>query len=126
MNISAVIQSIKTAYQAAFPGKTLYIQLAPGTIKPPYGVLRLGQISPNEQDVINRDWEMTATFYLYHTSDTAIIANAETLVAAFDRNAGLTGVYSSLVQSVDIDNNYTDQGDYWAAVIPVEFRWSSS
>lgn len=89
-------------------------------------MFRLGTVSPNEGDTVNRDWVMIGTFYLYNTSDTAIIADVESLTAGFDRNASLTGIYSSLVQSVDIDNNYTDQGDYWAATVPVEFRWVSS
>lgn len=125
MNLTTVIGSIKSAYQTAFTGQTLYMQLAPGNIAPPYAVFRMGSISPNEQDVINRDWQMVGTFYLYDISDTALLADVQTLVSAFDRKQSLTGIYSSLVQSVDIDVNYTDQGAFWSATVPVEFRWNS-
>jgi hypothetical protein len=125
MNISTVIQSIESAYQTAFTGKTLYLQLAPATALPLYVVLRLGSITPNEPDLVNRDWSMNGTFYLFDTSDTAIIADVEAITSAYDRNAAMSGIYSSLVQSVDIDVNYTDQGALWNASVSVEFRWSS-
>jgi hypothetical protein len=124
MIISAVIQAIKATWATSFPAATLYLQLAPGNIKPPYAVFRLGTISPNEPTNLGRDWSMTGTFFLFDTSDSAITATAESVVNAFDRTP-ITGLYSSLVQSVDLDVNYTDQGALWSASIPVEFRWAS-
>lgn len=67
---------------------------------------------------------MTGTFYLFDTSDTAIIATTQTLVDAFDRGT-ITGIDSSLVQSAEIDVNYTDQGALWSSSVPVEFRWTT-
>lgn len=124
MIIASAVQAIKATWATAFPAETLYLQLAPGNVKPPYAVLRLGVITPNEPTNLGRDWVMTGTFYLFDSSDSAIISTAEAVVDAFDRTP-ITGLYSSLVQQVDIDVNYTDQGALWSATVPVEFRWTS-
>jgi hypothetical protein len=124
MNISNTIQAIRAKWSATFPDLPLSFQLAQANAKPPYVVLRFSRITPNEPTTTYRDWETTGTFYLFDVSDTAIIAKAQTLSDAFDRGV-ITGVDSSLVQSVEIDVNYTDQGALWSATVPVEFRWTT-
>jgi hypothetical protein len=124
LNINTTVLNIRSKWATVFPLLPLSLQLAPGNAKPPYAVLRLSSITPNEPTTTYRDWQMTGTFYLFDISDTAIIATTQTLVDAFDRGV-ITGIDSSLVQSAEIDVNYTDQGALWSSSVPVEFRWTT-
>ena len=124
MNIATTIQNIRSKWASVFPDLPLSFQLAQTTAKPPYAVVSLSSITPNEPTTTYRDWQMTGTFYLFDVSDTAIIAKTQTLVDAFDRGT-ITGIDSSLVQSAEIDVNYTDQSALWSSSVPVEFRWTT-
>jgi hypothetical protein len=123
MQLSNRITAIKTAWAAAIPTVPLYYQLAPENTLCPFAVLRIGPVTPGEQDITNKDWEATATIVAYETTDTAILTLNDSIVNLFERGS-ISGFYSSTVQSAEVDFNYGDQMAVWSSAVSVSLLWT--
>jgi hypothetical protein len=123
MQLSNRITAIKTAWAAAIPTVPLYYQLAPEKTSAPYAVLRIGIITPGEQDITNKDWQTTATIIAYETTDTAILPLNDSVVNLFERG-NISGFYSSAVESAEVEFNYGDQSPPWTSTVSVSLLWT--
>ena len=117
------ITAIKTAWAAAITSTPLYYHLAPENVTAPFAVLRIGTVTPGEQDITSKDWEATATIVGYCTTDTDILALNDLIVNLFERG-NISGFYSCTVQSAEIDFNYGDQMSLWSTSVSVLIRWT--
>jgi len=124
MSIANVFNAIKSRWESQIPSTPLRFFQATGSSKPPYAEYSFSDITPNEPDTLNRDWSVNMNFTAYSLTDDLAFAAADAIVLAYDRQP-ITGLYSSLVQSVSIQPHYGDQGAFWSASVGVEFRWQS-
>jgi hypothetical protein len=125
MKINSLIQNIRAGFATALPGLNLYWQLAPDDADIPYCVMRIGSISAGEHALGEREWIVTATFYLFDVTDDRITTHVDRLTAAFDQSQ-IPNIFMALIQSAEIDMNYTTQGTFWQAKIDLSFHYTQT
>lgn len=123
MKINALILNLRQAFATALPGVGFYWQLATEDATLPYCVMRIGNINAGDHALGEREFQVTATFYLFDTSDDAITTNVDRLTAAFDQSI-IPGVYMAQIQSCEVDLGYTTQGTFWQAKIDLSFHYT--
>lgn len=124
MNLASVIQSFRAAWTEGVPSVNLYLQLAPESTQVPFAVSRFGAISVADPVLSERDFEASVSIVAYTSTDTELFPLIDMIVNTFDRTRYAGAVYSSLLQSVSFDVNYTDQGAFWSAEMSFALRWS--
>ena len=123
MNLSTVINTIRSTWVAALPDVPLHLQLAPEQAKPPYAVFRIGTISPGEGDLADRDYETTAQMIVFTNTDSDCLATMDTIADTFDRGR-MNDVYLTFINSATFDLNYADNASLWSAEFSVLLRWT--
>ena len=123
MNLSAVITSIRAAFQSAVPNVPVYLQLAPQEVQVPYAVMRVSSIDPGEGDTVEKDYSATVVFAVVTSSDTDCLASLDSISAAFDCGR-VANVYSTLLNAASFDIQYAEQAAMWAAEASYSVRWT--
>jgi hypothetical protein len=127
MNLSGIITALFTAWEASndLADTTLYYHLAPEKTSGQFAVFRLGTVSPGEQTTgPNRDWQTTLSFTGFAASDGAILTLVDDMVDLLERGNLGGGIYSCVVESVEVELNYGDQQTPWSAGISVGISWT--